>query len=80
MNKWLTIAGMGEDGYEGLSAAARQALMQGLENYDRRHGWRGGWGGKRSGGTGAASSSAGGWWIRFCSGWRFNAWLQSLQV
>ena len=26
MNKWLTIAGMGEDGYEGLSAAARQVL------------------------------------------------------
>ncbi|MFN7109640.1 MAG: penicillin-binding protein 1A, partial [Brevundimonas sp.] len=27
-----------------LQTAARQALMQGLENYDRRHGWRGGWG------------------------------------
>jgi penicillin-binding protein 1A len=27
-----------------LQTAARVALMQGLENYDRRHGWRGGWG------------------------------------
>ncbi len=27
-----------------LQTAARQALMQGLENYDRRHGWRGAWG------------------------------------
>jgi penicillin-binding protein 1A len=27
-----------------LQTAARRALMQGLENYDRRHGWRGGWG------------------------------------
>lgn len=27
-----------------LQTAAREALMQGLENYDRRHGWRGGWG------------------------------------
>jgi len=26
MSKWLTIVGMGEDGHEGLSAAARQAL------------------------------------------------------
>lgn len=25
-----------------LQTAARRALMQGLENYDRRHGWRGG--------------------------------------
>jgi len=27
-----------------LQTAARDALMQGLENYDRRHGWRGAWG------------------------------------
>jgi penicillin-binding protein 1A len=27
-----------------LQTAARVALMQGLENYDRRHGWRGAWG------------------------------------
>ncbi len=27
-----------------LQTAARDALMKGLENYDRRHGWRGGWG------------------------------------
>ncbi|QYF88272.1 penicillin-binding protein 1A [Brevundimonas sp. PAMC22021] len=27
-----------------LQTAARSALMQGLENYDRRHGWRGAWG------------------------------------
>jgi len=27
-----------------LQTAARDALMQGLENYDRRHGWRGPWG------------------------------------
>ena len=27
-----------------LQTAARDALMRGLENYDRRHGWRGGWG------------------------------------
>jgi penicillin-binding protein 1A len=27
-----------------LQTAAREALMQGLENYDRRHGWRGAWG------------------------------------
>ena len=27
-----------------LQTAARVALMKGLENYDRRHGWRGGWG------------------------------------
>lgn len=27
-----------------LQTAARQALMKGLENYDRRHGWRGPWG------------------------------------
>ncbi len=27
-----------------LQTAARVALMQGLEQYDRRHGWRGGWG------------------------------------
>lgn len=27
-----------------LQTAARTALMQGLENYDRRHGWRGAWG------------------------------------
>ena len=27
-----------------LQSAARDALMKGLENYDRRHGWRGGWG------------------------------------
>jgi precorrin-6Y C5,15-methyltransferase (decarboxylating) len=27
MSKWLTIVGMGEDGYEGLSARARQALQ-----------------------------------------------------
>lgn len=27
-----------------LQDAARQALMQGLERYDRRHGWRGAWG------------------------------------
>ncbi len=26
-----------------LQTAARSALMQGLENYDRRHGWRGPW-------------------------------------
>jgi precorrin-6Y C5,15-methyltransferase (decarboxylating) len=26
MNKWLTIVGMGEDGFEGLSASARDAL------------------------------------------------------
>ena len=24
-----------------LQSAAREALMQGLEDYDRRHGWRG---------------------------------------
>ena len=28
----------------GLQSAARDALMRGLENYDRRHGWRGAWG------------------------------------
>ncbi len=28
----------------GLQSAARTALMQGLEDYDRRHGWRGAWG------------------------------------
>lgn len=27
-----------------LQTAARKALMDGLENYDRRHGWRGAWG------------------------------------
>jgi len=27
-----------------LQSAARDALMKGLENYDRRHGWRGPWG------------------------------------
>ncbi len=27
-----------------LQSAARQALMRGLEAYDRRHGWRGAWG------------------------------------
>ncbi len=27
-----------------LQSAARSALMTGLENYDRRHGWRGPWG------------------------------------
>jgi penicillin-binding protein 1A len=27
-----------------LQTAARTALMQGLENYDHRHGWRGAWG------------------------------------
>ena len=27
-----------------LQTIARQALMTGLENYDRRHGWRGAWG------------------------------------
>ncbi|MBU1384192.1 MAG: penicillin-binding protein 1A [Alphaproteobacteria bacterium] len=27
-----------------LQSAAREALMKGLENYDRRHGWRGAWG------------------------------------
>jgi penicillin-binding protein 1A len=27
-----------------LQTAARVALMHGLETYDRRHGWRGGWG------------------------------------
>ncbi|MES2833082.1 MAG: penicillin-binding protein 1A [Pseudomonadota bacterium] len=27
-----------------LQSAARNALMKGLENYDRRHGWRGAWG------------------------------------
>ena len=27
-----------------MQTAARLALMQGLENYDRRHGWRGAWG------------------------------------
>lgn len=27
-----------------LQSAARRALMAGLENYDRRHGWRGAWG------------------------------------
>jgi penicillin-binding protein 1A len=27
-----------------LQTAARDALMRGLENYDRRHGWRGPWG------------------------------------
>jgi penicillin-binding protein 1A len=27
-----------------LQTAARVALMNGLENYDRRHGWRGAWG------------------------------------
>ena len=27
-----------------LQSAARNALMRGLENYDRRHGWRGAWG------------------------------------
>ncbi|MFN3538150.1 MAG: penicillin-binding protein 1A, partial [Brevundimonas sp.] len=27
-----------------LQSAARTALMQGLEDYDRRHGWRGAWG------------------------------------
>src|SRR5690606_22683142 len=27
-----------------LQSAARTALMKGLENYDRRHGWRGAWG------------------------------------
>ncbi len=27
-----------------LQTAARSALMLGLENYDRRHGWRGAWG------------------------------------
>ncbi|WP_374468432.1 penicillin-binding protein 1A [Phenylobacterium sp.] len=27
-----------------LQSAARLALMNGLENYDRRHGWRGAWG------------------------------------
>ena len=27
-----------------LQTAARDALMTGLENYDRRHGWRGAWG------------------------------------
>jgi penicillin-binding protein 1A len=26
-----------------LQSAAREALMQGLENYDHRHGWRGAW-------------------------------------
>ncbi|MBV9511008.1 MAG: penicillin-binding protein 1A, partial [Caulobacteraceae bacterium] len=37
-----------------LQSAARAALMQGLENYDHRHGWRGAWGhveqGQASGG------------------------------
>jgi penicillin-binding protein 1A len=28
----------------GLQSAARTALMDGLESYDRRHGWRGAWG------------------------------------
>jgi penicillin-binding protein 1A len=28
----------------GLQSAAREALMNGLEAYDRRHGWRGAWG------------------------------------
>jgi precorrin-6Y C5,15-methyltransferase (decarboxylating) len=28
MTKWLTVAGMGEDGFEGLSASARVALSQ----------------------------------------------------
>ena len=27
-----------------LQSAARDALMNGLERYDRRHGWRGAWG------------------------------------
>ncbi len=27
-----------------LQTSARDALMRGLENYDRRHGWRGAWG------------------------------------
>ncbi|WP_369060031.1 penicillin-binding protein 1A [Caulobacter sp. 73W] len=27
-----------------LQTAAREALMEGLERYDRRHGWRGAWG------------------------------------
>ncbi len=27
-----------------LQSAARRALMEGLEDYDRRHGWRGAWG------------------------------------
>lgn len=27
-----------------LQSSARDALMKGLENYDRRHGWRGAWG------------------------------------
>jgi penicillin-binding protein 1A len=27
-----------------LQTAARVALMEGLEKYDRRHGWRGAWG------------------------------------
>ena len=27
-----------------LQSVAREALMKGLENYDRRHGWRGAWG------------------------------------
>ena len=27
-----------------LQTAARMALMNGLETYDRRHGWRGAWG------------------------------------
>lgn len=27
-----------------LQTAARESLMRGLENYDRRHGWRGPWG------------------------------------
>ncbi|HLF20982.1 MAG TPA: SAM-dependent methyltransferase, partial [Aestuariivirga sp.] len=28
MSQWLTIVGMGEDGYDGLSAAARLALAE----------------------------------------------------
>jgi precorrin-6Y C5,15-methyltransferase (decarboxylating) len=27
MNKWLTVIGMGEDGYEGLSATAKLVLQ-----------------------------------------------------
>jgi len=30
--------------YPKLQSAARTALMNGLESYDRRHGWRGAWG------------------------------------
>src|SRR4029077_21130446 len=51
----LQIKGIGDDLTEGgyymrttldprLQTAARIALMDGLETYDHRHGWRGAWG------------------------------------